>query len=140
MSIQDRLAIQDLQVQYAIALDRRDWESLRGVFLPDVSVDYPGDVHLDGFENVRDYCDRALSRFRTTQHLLGNPVVVVVGDSATASVTLQASHVTGNGDEGDVYTLWGTYYDRLVRTPAGWRIAERRLTSWATQRLAGGVG
>jgi 3-phenylpropionate/cinnamic acid dioxygenase small subunit len=139
MSIEDRLAIQDLQVQYAIALDRRDWERLRGVFLPEVRVDYPGDVHLVGFESVRDYCDRALSRFRTTQHLLGNPDVAIDGDHATASVTLQATHVSGSGDDGDVYTLWGRYDDRLVRTPEGWRIAERRLTSWATQRLVGGV-
>ena len=64
LSTADRLAIQDLQIRYAIALDSRDWELLRTVFLPTAQVQYPGSPHLDGFEQTRAFCDHALSRYR----------------------------------------------------------------------------
>ena len=129
LSTADRLAIQDLQIRYAIALDSRDWELLRTVFLPTAQVQYPGSPQLDGFEQTRAFCDHALSRYRITQHMLGNHRVSGEGDEVSASCALQAIHVEPDGKGGAIFTLWGTYTDRIVRTPDGWRIAERVLTS-----------
>lgn len=70
-----------------------------------------------------------LAGFDCTQHLLGNVVVDIDGDDAHATCYLQAQHVLG----GDVFTVGGTYRDRISRTPDGWRIAERRLEPvWQT--------
>ena len=135
--IADRLAIQDLLVRYATALDNRDWVLLGSVFTPEAQVQYPGSPHLDGFVAARDFCDRALSRFRVTQHLLGNYDIRVNGDTAAATCSLQAIHVHPDEAGGGIYTLWGTYTDRLARTSEGWRITERTLTSSHTAASPG---
>ncbi len=128
----DRLAIQDLMVRYAIALDTRDWALFRDVWTPDCVVHYLPNTVLHGYDEVRDFCDRALSRFRITQHMLGNYVVELDGDTARTSAALQAAHVPPEG-KGPVYTVWGVYRDLVVRTPAGWRIRERSLEPTMTK-------
>lgn len=130
---EDRFAIHDLLVRYATALDTSDWELFRRVWAPDCLVHYPGDVELRGYEQVRDYCAKALARYRVTQHLLGNFVSEVAGDSARATVSLQATHVPPEG-QGRIFTLWGVYQDELTRTHEGWRIAQRTLTTTMTRR------
>ncbi len=129
----DRMDIADLVTRYAWALDARDWELLRTVFTPGCQVQYPGSPHLDGFEQVWRFCERALKRYRATQHLLGNIQADVDGDSATAATYLQAVHVAFLEEGGDIFILGGIYRDRLVRTDDGWRIAERILESWWTR-------
>ena len=133
-SSEDRLAVQDMHVRYATALDSRDWELLRTVFVPGAQVQYPGSPHLNGFDETRTFCDQALARYRITQHLLGNHRVWGEGDELSASCSLQAIHVEPDEKGGAIFTLWGTYTDRVVRTPDGWRIAERVLTSSHTER------
>ena len=64
--------------------------------------------------------------------------VMVQGDTATATCYLTAIHVGKKaGFEGKVFTVWGTYRDRLVRTPDGWRINYRQLE---TTHADGGIG
>ena len=125
-NVADRLAIQDVQVRYATALDSRDWPLLSTCFLADAQVHYASSPVLEGFEATRAFCDRALSPYRITQHLLGNHVAAIDGDTAMASCTLQAIHVTPGDTE--IFTFFGTYSDTLVRTAEGWRIATRTLT------------
>ena len=129
-SIEDRLAISDLLTRYATALDSRDWDLLRTVFVEDAQVRYAGGPLLNGFEETWRFCDRALSRYRATQHLLGNADIHVSGDAGTSTVYLQAIHIQ---PDGVIFTLGGAYYDKLVRTVDGWRIAERTLESWWTE-------
>ncbi len=129
----DRFAIYDVCVKYATSLDARDWEGFRGIWLPDCDVHYPGDVHLKGAEEVTAYCDRALSRFRITQHFLGNHRVSVEGDTARSVIDLQATHVFSAEAGGAIFTLGGTYTDDLIRTPEGWRIKMRTLTTTWTE-------
>ena len=136
-SIEDRIAIRDLHTRYATALDSRDWALLQTVFLPNAQVQYPGSPHLDGYEETRAFCELALSRYRATQHLLGNHEASVTGDDAIASCSLQALHAEPEEKGGAIFMLWGGYQDRLTRTGDGWRIAERTLTSTHTERWAG---
>ena len=135
--VADRLALQDLMIRYGCSLDARDWEGLRTVFLPDARVQYQGGPWLEGFEAVRDTCDRALARFRITQHLLGNHRAVIDGDTAKTTTDLQAIHVADEPAGQLLHIVWGTYTDDVVRTPEGWRIKERILTTTATRTNAG---
>jgi hypothetical protein len=130
----DWLAIYNLQVRYAVALDHRDWELLRTVFTPDCEVQYSGAPLLEGFEAVWPFCQRALARYRQTQHLLGDHVIDIDGDRATGSCYLQAIHVDAPEHGTQVYTFYGRYTDEYVRSADGWRIAKRRLENWANER------
>jgi hypothetical protein len=127
--IEDRLAIQDVLIRYATALDSRDWALLDSVFAPDCQVQYPGSPALHAVGEVAAFCERALRRFTATQHLLANFDIRVDGDRAASVCRLQATHVGPVPERGAIFTLGGNYQDELVRTADDWRITSRTLTT-----------
>jgi len=131
-AVVDRQEITDILHRYAHALDARDWELLRTCFTEDAVADYLdlGGVN-EGVQAIVSLCRGALKGLDASQHLIGSPLVELDGDSAKATCYLQAQHVFRGLPEGDHYLVGGTYVDRVVRTPAGWRIAHRTLhTTW----------
>ncbi|CAB4877237.1 unannotated protein [freshwater metagenome] len=126
--LEDRRLIDDVLYRYAQALDSRDWELLRSCFTPDAVADYLelGGIN-DGFEAILTLCRGALDGLDATQHLIGSPLATIDGDTATATCYLQAQHVFNGADGGDHFLVGGTYVDKLVRTPDGWRIKHRTL-------------
>jgi 3-phenylpropionate/cinnamic acid dioxygenase small subunit len=131
--LQDRLDVVDVLYRYASALDRRDWSLLRTCFVDDVVGRYSARGEVRGYGALEAMCRRALEPLDASQHLIGNPVVSVDGDVATASCYLQAQHVRLGEPGGETYTIGGSYHDELRRTPSGWRITTRRLEyTWAT--------
>jgi 3-phenylpropionate/cinnamic acid dioxygenase small subunit len=120
----DARAVHDLVVRYALALDARDWGLLESCFLPDATYTFPGGESPDRAAIV-DRCARALTRLDASQHLVGTIDVRVDGDEATATAYFQAQHVKRGTPGGDLFIVAGTYRDRVVRTPDGWRIAHR---------------
>jgi 3-phenylpropionate/cinnamic acid dioxygenase small subunit len=123
----DARAVHDLVVRYAIALDAHDWDLLESCFLPDARYTFPGGESPDRAAIV-DRCSRALTRLDASQHLVGTIDVRVDGDHATTTAYFQAQHVKRGTPGGDLFIVAGTYRDRAVRTPDGWRIAHRDQT------------
>jgi hypothetical protein len=80
---------------------------------------------IEGVDGIVERARGALEPLDASQHLLGNTVVDVDGDDATSICYFQAQHVRAGTPGGDTYFIAGSYADRLVRTPQGWRIAER---------------
>ena len=124
----DRDAIVELTVRYCWALDDRNFDDLRQVFLPEATATLGG-VDCVGIDAIIDRIDRALTPLDASQHLIGTHQVVLDGDGATARCYLHAQHVKRGTEGGDNFVVAGIYADRLVRTPDGWRIAHRTLTS-----------
>ncbi|HEU5265407.1 MAG TPA: nuclear transport factor 2 family protein [Jatrophihabitans sp.] len=122
--LQDRQAIADLCVQYTTALDTKDWDLLASCFTDDPVFVHPGG-RLTGFDEILARTSAALNPLDVTQHLLGNVIVDVAGDTAQASCYFQAQHVRAGTPGGEHYIIAGRYADTLVRTGVGWRIAER---------------
>lgn len=120
----DRQEIADLCVRYTFALDTKDWQLLESCFTTDPVFVHPGG-RLQGFPAILARTSAALEPLDATQHLLGNVVVAVDGDTATASSYFQAQHVRANAPGGDTYLIAGSYTDSLVRAADGWRIAQR---------------
>lgn len=120
----DQQAIADLLVRYTSALDDKDWPRLESCFTSDPVFVHPGG-RLDGFSAILARTSGALEPLDATQHLLGNVVVAVDGDTATAGSYFQAQHVRVGTPGGDTYLIAGSYADVLVRTDDGWRITER---------------
>ena len=84
--IADRLAISDVIIRYATALDTRDWRLLRSILTDRVAIDYTSfdpdlDLEMDAAEWVHRV--RGLAGFDATQHLSTNHRHHIDGDTAT---------------------------------------------------------
>jgi ketosteroid isomerase-like protein len=121
----DRSAIIDLTIAYCWALDSKDWEALRSIFLPDATA-LLGDER-DGIESIIARVSGALGALDSSQHMISNHQVGVDGDTATCRCYLQAQHVRRSAEGSPNYIVAGRYLDRLVRTAEGWRIQRRDL-------------
>lgn len=124
-----RLAVQDVCVSYAVALDSRDWAWLRRVFRPDAVAEYGGELGMRrGYESIESACQAALVPLTSSQHLMGNHLVTLDGDEADAVCYFQATHLKAGAPGGDIYTVAGRYDDHLVVDGDDWRIARKVLT------------
>ncbi len=69
-----------------------------------------------------------MADFSATHHHLSNISLRFEDDGSVRGVSYIYAWHRRSGDEPDQH-LWGEYHDRFVRTPDGWRIAERTLRS-----------
>lgn len=139
--VADRLAIHDLLVRYATAIDARRWEGLDEVFTSDAILDYRSAGGIRGtFPEVRDWLATVLTVFRWTQHLVVNQAVELRpgADTATARSIFHNPNGAEIGGAPWLFVVGGVYHDRLVRTGHGWRIAHRvEETTWWEHPLPG---
>jgi ketosteroid isomerase-like protein len=124
--ISDRIEIQDLLSRYTDAIDRRDWDALDAVFTGDAFIDYTSVGGASGnLAEIKQFLDDSFKFFESTQHLIGSSVVNINGDEATARTICHNPMVFKGGKDPRLLVCGIWYRDRLVRTPDGWRIAER---------------
>jgi hypothetical protein len=124
----DRLELQQLVIDYANAIDLRQWDRLDRVFTPDAYIDYRVMGGIDGkYPQVKAWLAGALANFPAYMHLTGNFSCEIAGDSATGLTACfnPMAVPSPTGGDPDVMFLGLWYEDRYVRTPAGWRIAQR---------------
>jgi 3-phenylpropionate/cinnamic acid dioxygenase small subunit len=120
----DRQEIAELCARYAAALDTKDWALLESCFTPSPVFVHPGG-RLEGLPAILERTKAALTPLTVTQHLLGNIVVEVDGDTARSVCYFQAQHVRAGTPGGETYIIAGSYADTVIRTDYGWKIAER---------------
>jgi 3-phenylpropionate/cinnamic acid dioxygenase small subunit len=123
----DRVAVFDLTVDYCTALDTKDWDALRSVFVPEATARL-GRTDHEGVDDIIGRCRSALSSLDASQHMITNHRIRVAGDRATSSCYVQAQHVRADASDGPNYLVGGRYDDELRRTADGWRIVRRVLT------------
>ena len=126
--ISDRLEIDALLSRYARAIDTLDWELLDTVFTPDARIDYTATGGICGaYPEIRAWLGQVLPGFAMRQHFVTNREITLDGDQATSRALLFNPMGMRNQAGGlDLFYVGGCYVDRLRRTPAGWRIVERR--------------
>jgi ketosteroid isomerase-like protein len=125
-ALADRAAIQDLVVGYFLAVDRRDWEAVRGCFSDDADLDYA--VFRGTRDEVLPAIQRGLGFFDSTMHCAGNVLVELAGDVARCESYAVCYHRYRDGD-GLVDRVCALHYrDALARQDDGWRIRRRRVT------------
>jgi ketosteroid isomerase-like protein len=117
--------IADLLHAYCRAADRNDPDALAACFTEDCLCDYGPGPPERGREARRAAAARDLALFEATSHLLGNITATFESDDrARVSSVVHAWHRPLGGG---TWILYAEYHDLVVRTPDGWRIAERRL-------------
>lgn len=132
----ERLALSDVIIRYAWAIDTKDFELLHQVFDAQVETDFTSfggkPVKCSRAEWV-DTVRKTVGNLDATQHLLGNHQHRIDGDRAHMISYLQAFHRFTGGRGGSDYTIGGHYDIDLVRTAEGWRINRYTLnTTWQT--------
>jgi 3-phenylpropionate/cinnamic acid dioxygenase small subunit len=129
-TISDRIEIEELLARYSRALDYRNFAELEGIFTADATFDAGSLGAPTGPAAIREMIEGTIGHLDATQHLVGKSIVEFGEDGHSAEVrTYLISQHIRESTEGPVkhYFLGGEYYDRVVRTPDGWRIAYRRL-------------
>jgi 3-hydroxyacyl-CoA dehydrogenase len=121
----DRIAITTLLHRYCAMLDAMELELVPELFTDDCVVVYGPDERMQSHGAAQLATSlRRLWRFARTSHHLSNVELELDGpDAAHGRSYVLAWHQEPAGDS---RTLYAEYHDRFVRTPAGWRIAERR--------------
>lgn len=124
--IEDVLAIQQLFVDYGLALDAGDFSRYAQVFAEN------GELHLGpigsavGRTEIETLMARTMEgRIGTSYHIVSSPQITFVDDDhATSQVMWTVVHRQKNGEP--KLTMMGRHVDRLVREKGGWKIASRR--------------
>lgn len=125
--ISDRLEIQQLMVDYASAIDQRNFDALDKVFTPDAYIDYRAMGGIDGpFPKVKAWLAEVLPTFPMYSHMIGNFDIKVEGDKASSRIICFNPMLVDLPERGRhvmFYGLW--YHDKFLRTASGWRMCER---------------
>ena len=108
MELADRLELHELPARYGDAIDDRDWERLDEIFTPDAVFDLTavGGRRLAGLAAIKEFMDGYAHHPKA--HLMTNISV----------------DETPSGDDGGTAGT-AAYFDDVVRTAAGWRVANR---------------
>jgi len=121
MDAADRLALHELPGRYGDAIDDRAWDRLDEVFTSDAVFDLSdlGAPRCEGLAAIKRFMDEEAEHPRT--HLMTNIYV----DETDGGVQLRFRIVAllGGGKVGTA-----SYYDDVVKTPAGWRVQHRVVT------------
>jgi len=117
-----RDAIRHLLAIYTYNGDRGRIDGLAACFAEDGTLEFPGAVATGPAAIVAALTSGGPADPARTfvRHHVTNPLIEVEGDTATAR-----SYFTVYSNNGPDHA--GTYNDRLVRTPAGWRLAHRQV-------------
>ena len=121
--IESTLAIQQLPIRYALAVDSRDLDAWTGTFIPDVNMGRLG----SGRGVLRDWIEGQVRRFYRSMHqICGHRIEFVDADHATGQLYCRAEH--------EVAEQWIVmaicYFDTYERVDGEWFFARRRELHW----------
>ncbi|MGW1892600.1 nuclear transport factor 2 family protein [Streptomyces sp. NPDC002004] len=132
----DRLSIDALVTQYAVAVDDGDWEAYRQLFTADGRADYRSAGGIEGdAERIAAWLARTMELFPMRQHLIVNRMVRFgtlehdTGDTAGVRadyvnpMRLAADGESGGGSVVPDFVCGGRYTFSLRRTADGWRLS-----------------
>jgi len=126
-NLRDRIEVEELLTLYCTAIDTRAFALLDRVFTHDATIDYTRSGGIHGtLPEIKEWLAKALAPFVVVQHLVSN-FVIATNDDLGTSVCSFFNPMGLPRPDGSVHTFFcgGFYRDRLLRTPAGWRISER---------------
>lgn len=119
LSVEDRLAIQELIARYNHAIDGGDPDGWAATFAPDGTFESRGEVHA-GTEQLATFARGFQQRLPGARHWNNNLVIDGDGDQATTTCYLQLWR------EGQLASE-GRYVDTLRKIDGQWRFASRKV-------------
>jgi 3-phenylpropionate/cinnamic acid dioxygenase small subunit len=137
LDVEDRLALHELLHLYGLLVDDRAWDALDQVFTADVVYD----ARDFGMPVTRSLTE-LVAEWTSDEGMLRHPVAhhatnIVVTEEPEGAVRVRSKGI-GVGAGGRVGSV--TYDDVAVLTPAGWRLASRRVILRRPDERAPGTG
>ena len=136
LTTSDRLDIIDVMSSYAKGIDTKDFDFYEKIFSEDVEVNIiydpnfrsGGQVTLNGKEEWVSYVKEAVSKYQSSQHMLGNPLISFEDGIAKVRTDIQATHYYKEGTD-KKSTLWGHYVTHMKKIDGSWKVFKHTLTS-----------
>ncbi|MER6955944.1 MULTISPECIES: nuclear transport factor 2 family protein [unclassified Streptomyces] len=136
-TVMDRLAVDGLITDYAVAVDDGDWTAYRELFTSDGRADYRSAGGIEGEAgNVATWLAESMRVFAMRQHLIVNRRVHfgILEQDTGDTARVQADYVnpmrlTADAPDGSPagapdFVCGGRYTFGLLRTHDGWRMRE----------------
>ncbi|MEV7288434.1 nuclear transport factor 2 family protein [Streptomyces sp. NPDC093252] len=127
-TLMDRMAVDGLITDYAVAVDDGDWEAYRGLFTADGRADYRSAGGIEGGARaVSEWLAEHLRVFPVRQHLIVNRRVrfEILERDTGDTARVQADYVNPMGASAvPDFICGGRYAFGAVRTGDGWRLSE----------------
>lgn len=129
--LSDRAALADLVVTYSRCLDAYDHAGYAALFAPTGRLE-AGLGNAEGPDAIRELLDakrgdRAAAGQQAV-HLVGNQLIDIDGDRASARTWWSYIAANGGKDDGVTLVKGGEYDDEFVRIDGQWRLALHRIT------------
>jgi hypothetical protein len=121
--IESQLAIQQLPIRYAVAVDGRDIDAWVDLFVTDVDCGRAG----KGRDALRGMIVEGLRGFyRSVHQICGHQIDFADADSATGIVYCRAEHE----DRGKWIVMAIAYFDQYARRDGRWYFVRRKEKHW----------
>ncbi|MEH6582840.1 MAG: nuclear transport factor 2 family protein [Halioglobus sp.] len=134
MTLEDLLAEREIYrnlVSFARAMDDRDWKAIDELAIDDLTASF-GMGEIQGRSQVVAFIQSFLDNCGPTQHLLGNVIIDVSGNTARSTAYVSDMHV-GQGDKSELtFRTLGRYSDQWVKVDGAWLMSHRVKDNGAT--------
>lgn len=118
-------------VRMARAMDERNWAALDDILLSNITADL-GMGQVSGRDNIVAFIRSFLDDCGPTQHLLGNVLIDVEGDTAKSRCYVSDMH-KGQGEKSHLtFSTLGDYHDTWRKVDGHWRMSHRTKINRAT--------
>ncbi len=128
LTLEDRLELHELTGRYGDAIDDRNWQALADIFTEDAVFEVVDLVIMRGLADIQRYMAQEgrhpLAHLITNVHILETPDGVEIRSRGIFPIV-------GKKKAPGHRVFYGSYYDKAVKTPSGWRISDR---VFSTQR------
>lgn len=118
-------------VRFARAMDERDWDTLAAISAADIRAEF-GTGEVVGVDALVDLIRSYLDNCGTTQHLLGNVLIDVAGDTAKSESYVSDMHLAKDERRDIRFRTLGNYSDSWVRRDGQWLLCRRVKNNRAT--------
>lgn len=125
--LEDILAIQQLFIDYGLALDTGDLDQYAQLFATQGTVNLGPIGRATGRNEIRALMAQTLEGLvGSSFHIVSSPQITLHGDTATSQVMWTVIHRDKNGQP--QVTMIGKHHDELIREDGEWKIQFRKGT------------